>query len=217
MSSKGKRGRDRRRRRRGTERRRQTPPAQQVPVSRKDRLTAIAGRALGVVARWIGHSWRVVAVVATIVGILASVVVFWPKVTIAPDAPLRAQDMLSTPFKVTNEEPLPIRDVRFLCQVDSFETTAGQEILNNRLAQRQVASALGPGQSVSGWCRTGNIIGTAGRQQIVRLTIEVSYRPFGLPLTRSVAAGFRTARGGDGLLHWTWVQPEAIWKPLWGG
>jgi hypothetical protein len=126
--------------------------------------------------------------------------------------------MLTTPFTVTNGgTPFPVRGVRFTCQLDSVETDAGQEILNHPLATRVLADKLANGGVVTGLCAvpgwTGNMIGTAGRQQIVRVSVEVTYAIFGLPIRRRTMAGFRTAPGSDKNLHWIRVQPIPIWRP----
>jgi hypothetical protein len=153
-------------------------------------------------------------VLATVLGIAASI----PSVTVTAEDVLQPRDMLSTRFDVTNRSTwLDVRDVRFLCQVDSVATSAGQLTLNIRLGERRLTTSLPPGQAVSANCAvpgwTGNVIGSIGRQQVVRVSLRVVYRLPWTPFRRTTVAGFSAVPGYGNRLTWIGVEPIPIWKP----
>jgi hypothetical protein len=127
--------------------------------------------------------------------------------------------MLSTHFVLTNEGRIPLKNVRYTCQVDTIATSLGQLIRNVRLGERLLDNSLAPGEPLSLSCaipgRTGNVIGTVGRQQVVRLTIEIRYQPLGAPIEGTYVVGFRTALAPDSTLRWTYHEAIPIWRPRW--
>jgi hypothetical protein len=162
-----------------------------------------------------GRAWDGVIALSVIGGIVAAGYTFQPNVTVTAAEPLRPGDMLSTPFTVRNEGPVGVRDVRFVCQIDTLVTSVLQFIQNNRLTERTLTRRLSPGESVTGGCYapnfTGNIIGTAGRQMLVRLSIEVRFTHLPIRLPGHVLAGFRTAPTGK-YLRWTSTLGIPIWR-----
>jgi hypothetical protein len=161
--------------------------------------------------------WKWVGAFGLLFGILTAGYVFQPNVTVTAEDPLRPADMLSTPFTVRNEGTTAIRNVRFVCQVDTLVTSELQFVQNNRVTERLLVDELPRGESVSGGCWlpnfSGNIIGRSGHQELIRLSIEVSFRHTPINLPARTRAGFRTAPGFGGRLRWTHQRAIKIWTP----
>jgi hypothetical protein len=218
MSPKRKKGKGKKQRKTDN-----TPPVQKLPeppiaVSPSGGQDPPLRRVWRAASRWAGCSWKVIVATGVIVGILVAIPTFWPRLSISAEPPLRERDLLSTPFLISNNGFLPLRDVWITCQVDTLATSLGQLIQNARPVERLLDPDLSPGESLTFGCIapnwTGNVIGTAGRQQLVRLSIEIRYRPFGIPFVRRRhEEGFRSEPAHRGLLRWTRLEPIPIWRP----
>ncbi len=216
----GKRGKKERRKKPGKPRKTppvQTPQALPPQPGTEDKWRLRGWRAWQAFWRGAGCSWTALVAVGVIIGVVAGIDAFWPKVTIVPDAPLRPRDMLSTPFHVTNSGRITLYDVWATCQVDTLTTSMGQLVKNARPIERMIDPALTPGEPITFGCHapnfTGNIIGSVGRQEVVRLSIEVRYRPWGIPWTRIHTEGFRAVPGDGELLRWIRVEAIPVWRP----
>jgi len=75
--------------------------------------------------------WMTAVFVALVVGILANLIThvslkaLRSKVSLEPEAPLKSDSLIDTPFRVINESQLPIHDARHVWLVEETRGTGG--------------------------------------------------------------------------------------------
>jgi hypothetical protein len=193
-------------RRRGRERGQRTPhraPARQPaaarashpPTTEPSRIRLWAGRG----AAWLG-------IAATVLGLAATVLSYFPKFSVAPEAPLNPDDPISSPFVVSYDGIVPLRNVRLHCIVDSLGI--GTSLIAELTVDpdtRVVQPWMWPGDATATYCY-GDDWGTYFRpgSRVTRGTvnIHIMYSPALFPVSLERVVRFRGVVQTDSSLRW---------------
>jgi hypothetical protein len=142
----------------------------------------------------------------TALGVAASIASAFPRFSVAPGAPLKPTDVLSTPFLVTYDGWLPLRNVTYWCSLEFVQFK--EHII---LEQLIVGTSDGPRSISSGEAQTASCNGresalrplfSGATVQSARVMIFVKYSPRLLPFWRlDVAFRFATVSQSDGALR----------------
>jgi hypothetical protein len=149
---------------------------------------------------------------ALILGVYASYVQLAPRISVSPSASLNPSDPFSTPFEVSNDGYLSIRDVQFLCRLTdvqaqppginlSFENIGvmgPDQFLGDK---SQNIRDIGPGRQATTKCNLSPIFPVMPIDR-ADISITVSYKPDYLWSPRSEDFRFVTVRSSDGQLRW---------------
>jgi hypothetical protein len=174
---------------------------QQVGEPRRGtRLGLWARRSLG----WLGT-------VATLVGLGATALSFFPKFSIAPDPPLDPLDAFTAPWVVNYDGLIPMFIVQTSCVID-VAVYEHRGIATANTFVSEVGRWLWPGDFLVASCAnrtwTDGMIG--GRKPLAAgVSIVVEYSPAWTLLTRTKSASFEAARQRDGALRWIRLPPKS--------
>jgi hypothetical protein len=165
---------------------------------------------------------------ATLLGVPAAVVAFWPRLTVEIGEPRQPSDPFSAPFTVANTGIMPLRKVSFnvgLCKV--FILTVGpngRPITFNIVGtpDQQAAATTPPCSAPNGalltsseWANhrlapderyTGSLADmhflSGGQASEADITMVVTFQPWIIPKTAKSEFRFVTVRQPDGTLRW---------------
>jgi hypothetical protein len=155
---------------------------------------------------WISRARKRVFPILSALGVVASIVAAFPRFSVAPGAPLKPTDVLSTPFLVTYDGWLPLRQVTYSCSLDFVESEGpnilGQSLIRTSEEPRslyngdaQTASCNGDESALSPALRLGRI-------RTARVAIIVEYSPILMPFfRRDQVFPFATVSQSDGILR----------------
>jgi hypothetical protein len=159
------------------------------------------------VPTWIG---RTILWVSAVLGIASGYVALIPHVSVSQSQPLNISDPFSTPFIVTNEGPLGIRDVHFECYPFSIKTKNANEITGIGFVPLDLhPERMNPGERATVPCYfpiTMDPLQSADVALIV--TFKVAFVPL---LNFENDYRFQALRAGDKNLYWF---PQPLTSPI---
>ncbi|MDQ3714403.1 MAG: hypothetical protein M3388_19610 [Acidobacteriota bacterium] len=159
---------------------------------------------------WILQSWKILSIVALLVGLVSSLLVFASRVSVSSSSPLNPSDPFSTPFYVSNDGLFAIYDVTFYCNFRDVTFFEGGSISGISV---RGSDPLIPSIEASERATTKCLLTypDANRNDHGDIVVVVSYKPKFLPYRKERKFRFVMEQGSD--KQWRW-QPEPVSKQL---
>lgn len=170
-------------------------------TDRKSRYLAIAAKLIGHAILWI----------SAILGVVSGWVSLIPHVTVTQNQALDPSRPLTTPFVITNEGPLAIRDVNFFCTPYNIQTRSGGGLGSTNVGFTQSSlwpGLMQPGEQGTIECLTGVEIGSKQDPIVLgEVGITVTFKAWYVPFkTFERKSRFVTQSDPEGRLYW-YPQP----------
>ena len=137
---------------------------------------------------------------ATLIGALAAILTFFPRLTISNTASIDSDDPFSTPFLIINDGYLPLSDVQFALHIRDLETLNNDTLNIGTVMAGDYVRTLWPGDGYSYYA--GRAVSAHRMVKTADVDIVVIYQPFALPINRERSFRFVTQMGPDNRLHW---------------
>lgn len=186
----------------------------QVTINRRKRTPLLTRIAMFVrsLKRPAKLAWSAIGIVAVGFGIYVGYVQLSPRISVSASAALNPSDPFSTPFVISNDGYLPIRDVEFLCRLTdvnarppginlSFENISVQgpdQFLGDKNQQTRDIAAGGHATTK---CNLSPLFPVMPIEN-ADISITVIFRPAFFRSQKAKYFRFVTARGSDGQLRW---------------
>lgn len=155
----------------------------------------------------ISKSWKLVGVavtlLATSLGIVTGYLSLVPKISVSQNQPLNPNELFSTPFIISNDGPLGINNIDFVCWMRDIQVGASA-IKNVGLTSPSLhAEGMEPGERATYPCGPTVSLHPLTSADVV---FEVKFRPDFVPWRISRRFRFVTMQTSDGQLVW-YPQP----------
>ena len=153
--------------------------------------------------------WMTAVFIALVVGILANLMThvilkaFRAKVSVEPEAPLKSDSLIDTPFRVTNESQLPIHDVRHVWLVEETRGTGGVAVGMyevSTIADGTIPK-IGSSQSVTVYPFDNFRIQEIAVKRL-KMVVTITYRTAIFPRCRMEHLFFEANEGANGKFQW---------------
>jgi len=164
--------------------------------------------------RLLKNVWAMVGIVALLVGLVSSLVVFRPHVSIEPQISLNPVNPYTTQFNIKNESSVfDVHDIDAVCWPRNMESANGFSVVSlGPLANvHHKIRVLGAGLSSTVDCPPviGGIGSYSGAVTEAELEILVSYRAaWWWPFLREERYPFAARRDVQGAVHWVHITPS---------
>jgi len=143
---------------------------------------------------------KTIGFIVAAIGLISAVISFQSNVTITPGEAVQQDDVSTIPFEITNNSPYSIYWVRHSCEIYSAIFPGDRRIDDVRsfpAVQRQERLDSGQGRTI--FCP---ILGKDDPKAMAAdLGIRVIFRPFYLPVERTVEGRFQIAADPSGRLR----------------
>jgi hypothetical protein len=147
------------------------------------------------------------ALVASVAGIDAYVA---SRISVSSSEALNPSDPFSTPFVISNDGYLPIKETLFSCGFRNVSYTAVDIDFSKGVESQYAAPpipTIGGGEKTTAWCFNPTETGMFGDIEQAEVDIVIRYRPAWLPWGQEKRARFLAVSGKDGKLYWL---PKAL-------
>ena len=168
--------------------------------------------------RFVQLAWPVLQVVMAVsgflmglAGLLALVYDYRPQALIASGTPLDDTQPMTMQFSLVNSGKLPIKNIRFQCDLNQIKTSTYVEVSNFTVfgPDSSRIRALVPGEQATVTCALENAFEFPSGTSIVDADVSIvaKFESQGLPWAGSCVFRFVTKRKADNKLYWF---PEAL-------
>lgn len=139
-------------------------------------------------------------------GIVVGVLSLLPRLSVSSSAPLNLDDPFSTPFTVSNDGPLSLFNVEFLCELNDVQTDRYVRFQGGKFFAITntafVAKKMLPAQKNDVPCSFRSVFAGFGPITTADISINIRFRPAFVPWHTNRRFRFYTVKGSDGRLRW---------------